>query len=58
MQELNEVKSHNLHLMEQTQADKLKLQETEDSMKELEKVGYEQKYIHLHACVLPLNVDH
>ena len=54
-QELDQVKSHNIHLMEQAEADKLKLQETEGSMKELEEVSYEQNTLY----VLPLMyVDH
>ena len=37
-QELSLVKSHNLNLLEQTEADKLKLQQAESSRKELEGV--------------------
>ena len=38
------MKSRNLHLMEQAEADKLKLQMTEGSRKELEEVRNKQKH--------------
>ena len=41
MQELNLVKSDNLNLREQVEADKLKLQQSESSRKELEEVRLE-----------------
>lgn len=41
------MKSRNLHLMEQAEANKLRLQITEDSRKELEEVRNKQKHIHV-----------